>query len=271
MTHYYQNYYRPREINLEEMQQQIQTAKAEEFKPCIVIPCYRHVEILINRLPNILRLGIKIIVVDDGNPEPKASRLREFVNHTCQVLVRQEKNRGKGSAVYAGLKKAQELGFTHALQLDADGQHKLDAVPLFMKFGRENPEKLINGTPVYDDTAPKGRVLGRYMTHFWVSVELGKFRIIDTMCGMRMYPVKKTLDILDNVKVGKRMEFDTEIFVRLYWSGMDFLQVPVDVVYTGGLSNFSMFSDNLRISRMHTKLCFEKVFHYMSIRKRNYH
>ena len=66
MTHYYQNYYRPREINLEEMQQQIQTAKDEEFKPCIVIPCYRHVEILINRLPNILRLGIKIIVVDDG-------------------------------------------------------------------------------------------------------------------------------------------------------------------------------------------------------------
>ena len=256
MTHYYQNYYRPREINLEEMQQQIQTAKAEEFKPCIVIPCYRHVEILINRLPNILRLGIKIIVVDDGNPEPKASRLREFVNHTCQVLVRQEKNRGKGSAVYAGLKKASELGFTHALQLDADGQHKLDAVPLFLKFGKENPEKLINGTPVYDETAPKGRILGRYMTHFWVGVELGKFRVIDTMCGMRMYPVKETLAILDNVKVGKRMEFDTEIFVR---------------VYTGGLSNFSMFSDNLRISRMHTKLCFEKVFHYMSIRKRNYH
>ncbi|WP_405366365.1 glycosyltransferase family 2 protein [Ruminobacter sp.] len=245
--------------------------EAGEFRPCIVVPCYRHVEPLMRLLPELLRFGLKIIVVDDGNREPKASKLREQVNLMNQVIVRHEVNMGKGAAVHSGFKKAAELGFTHVLQIDADGQHDLRDITAFINLGRQNTDKIINGTPVYDSSVPLCRKLGRYMTHFWVGVELGTGRVVDTMCGMRLYPLEQALKVMNSGKVGRRMDFDTGIFVRMYWSGVDFLEVPVNVKYLpGNYSNFKGFSDNVRISLMHTRLCTEKVVHYRTIRKREY-
>lgn len=265
----YSNYRQPQErapLNVVEERNVV-----PDFKPCLVVPCYRHVEPLIRILPDLLHYGVKIIVVDDGNREPKASKLREQVALMNQVLVRHEINMGKGAAVFSGFKKARELGFTHVLQIDADGQHDLEDIPTFLSLGAQNPEKMINGTPVYDHSVPTCRRLGRYMTHLWVCVELGKCRIVDTMCGMRLYPLEQALGIMHSRHVGRRMDFDTDIFVRMYWSGVDFLEVPVNVKYsTGTRSNFRGFSDNLRISMMHTRLCTEKVFHYPAIRKRGY-
>lgn len=245
--------------------------KIPEYKPCIVIPCYKHIEPLLAKLPDLLRFGLKIIVVDDGNREPKASKLREQVNLMNQVLVRHEVNMGKGAAVYSGFKKAQELGYTHVLQLDADGQHDIKDIPVFVKLGSQNPDKIINGLPVYDSSAPASRRLGRYITHFWVGVELGTCRKIDTMCGMRMYPLEQAMKIMATGKIGRRMDFDTGIFVRMYWSGVDYLEIPVNVRYIpGNYSNFKGFSDNLRITMMHTRLCIEKILHYGAVKNREY-
>ncbi len=39
------------------------------------------------------------------------------------TLMRLPVNGGKGAAVMAGLRAARKAGYTHALQIDADGQH----------------------------------------------------------------------------------------------------------------------------------------------------
>ena len=86
----------------------------------------------------------------------------------------------------AGLRAARAAGFSHGMQVDADGQHDLSALKEFFTAGRESPETMVCGYPVYDESIPMGRKLGRYLTHFWVWVETMSFEIKDSMCGFRL-------------------------------------------------------------------------------------
>ncbi|MGN1392487.1 MAG: glycosyltransferase family 2 protein [Succinivibrionaceae bacterium] len=241
------------------------------FLPCIVIPCYRHVEPLIKNIEKILSFGFKIYVVDDGNDQDSRNLLQiNLKKYDLVTIISLPNNLGKGGAMEKGFLVAYNDGFTHVLQIDADGQQNMDKISEFMEVSKQNPLMLISGTPIYSNV-PKIRLISRYITHFWVSVELGLFQFVDTMCGMRVYPLKSTIKLLNNSHIGRRMDFDTEIFVKLYWSGVDFKTLPVEVFYhQDGVSNFAPFKDNIRISVMHTRLCVEKVFYYWKIHKREY-
>jgi predicted LPLAT superfamily acyltransferase len=164
-------------------------------------------------------------------------------------------NSGKGGAVMDGLRAAFAAGFTHGMQVDADGQHDLDVLDGFFEAGRKSPDAMVCGYPVYDESIPLGRKLGRHLTHFWVWVETMSFTIKDSMCGFRLYPLAQTCDLLDRHELPKRMNFDIEIMVRLHWQGVNMLWRPVRVTYpVDGRSHFRPFEDNARISWMHTRL-----------------
>lgn len=154
-----------------------------------------------------------------------------------------------------GLRRAHELGFSHALQVDADGQHDLTDLPALLAEARQHPAALVSGRPLYDDSVPKGRLYGRYITHVWVWIETLSFAIKDSMCGFRVYPLASTCALLERVALGRRMDFDTEVMVRLHWAGVPMRFVPTRVIYpVDGRSHFRLFRDNLDISWMHTRL-----------------
>jgi hypothetical protein len=154
-----------------------------------------------------------------------------------------------------GFRQAAAAGFTHAVQLDADGQHDLARLAELLALARAHPEALISGAARYDASVPKARQWGRYLTHFWVWVETLSFRISDSMCGFRCYPLAPTLRLMQRAHIGSFMDFDTEIMVRLFWQGTPVHMLPVDVVYPAdNTSNFDMLRDNWRITKMHTRL-----------------
>jgi glycosyltransferase involved in cell wall biosynthesis len=166
-------------------------------------------------------------------------------------------NQGKGGAMMAGLREAQRRGHTHALQIDADGQHDPGDIPKFLATARARVAELVCGTPVYDASIPKGRLYGRYLTHVWVWINTLSFEIRDSMCGFRVYPLNATVAVLDSATLGRRMDFDTEVLVRLYWRGVRFANVPTRVTYPlDGISHFKALRDNVLISRMHARLFF---------------
>ncbi|OSM49757.1 acyltransferase, partial [Aeromonas salmonicida subsp. salmonicida] len=147
------------------------------------------------------------------------------------------------------------LGFSHALQVDADGQHDLADIPALLAEAHRDPEALISGRPVYDDSVPKGRLYGRYITHVWVWIETLSFTIKDSMCGFRVYPLAASCALLEQVALGRRMDFDTEVMVRLHWAGVAVRFVPTRVIYPAdGSSHFQLWRDNRDISWMHTRL-----------------
>ena len=225
--------------------------------PCIVIPIYNHKDEIPSTLAGLLVHGHPVLIVDDGSDVATQEVLAGLERqHASQVRVlRHVQNGGKGAAVMTGLRAAREAGFTHALQIDADGQHEAGDVPRFIDAARAAPEAVILGQPVYDDSVPKSRLYGRYATHVWVWIETLSLDIRDSMCGFRVYPLDAVCALIDRVKLGTRMDFDIEILVRLHWRGLRFVGLPTRVVYApDGLSHFDVLWDNVRISGCHTRL-----------------
>ena len=232
---------------------------SSDFRPVVIIPCRNHGLTVEKVLEGLKPLGLPVIVVDDGSDAVTREALDELAPRCPEMtLLRHEVNRGKGAALTTGLHYAEKEGYTHALQVDADGQHDLADAPKLLESAKREPNALWSARPLYDESVPKKRLIGRYVTHVWVWIETLSFEIVDSMCGYRVYPIAPTLAILKTKHVGQFMDFDTEIMVRLYWKGLRVRFVPSRVIYPeDGYSNFRMWEDNVRISKMHTRLCIE--------------
>jgi glycosyltransferase involved in cell wall biosynthesis len=232
------------------------TQSDQAHKLGVIIPTYRHAA----KLPSILQtLGDKghpCIVIDDGNEPETQAQIQLACEGRAQVkYLRRDKNGGKGAAVKDGLKAAKDMEWTHVIQVDTDGQHDLDAISALVDLSKKSPAKVICAIPVYDDSIPKSRKIGREITHFWVRVETLSNEISDSMCGLRIYPLSETVKVIDREFIGARMDFDTEILVQLNWRGLRVVEHPVRVTYPEeNVSNFRMLRDNVRISLMHTRL-----------------
>ena len=226
------------------------------FNPCAIVPSHNHHLALSRVIENIRQIGLPVFIVDDGSDEPARSAIAAFNDSTSGVqVVRLPVNCGKGAAVSEGFRFAQAGGYSHAVQIDADGQHDLNALPRLLERARINPDAIVSGKAVYDESVVAARRIGRWFTHIWVFIETLSFRISDSMCGFRVYPLVSVLSLLAEEQVGKRMDFDTEIMVRLFWRGVPPVMLPVKVTYpVGNISNFDMLWDNWRISKMHTRL-----------------
>ena len=223
----------------------------------IIIPVYNHGKACVTVVEALLQYSYPIILVDDGNGEETKTYLHQIVNtHPEVTLVTLEKNRGKGGAFGAGIVKAHELGITHALQIDADGQHDVHRTPFFMQKAEQYPSAMILGYPEYDATVPSHRKNGRKFANNWAKIVSFESGIMDSMCGFRVYPVEATYAFVTRHHYDKRMGFDIDILIRLIWKNVPYLFFPVHVTYpSDGISNFRMFQDNARISWVYTKLC----------------
>ncbi|WP_205955930.1 glycosyltransferase family 2 protein [Pantoea stewartii] len=228
------------------------------FSPCILIPCYNHGAMIATVLTRLAPFGLPCILVDDGSDAATQTVLdRLAAENSTLTLVRLAENAGKGAAVMHGMQVAAQAGFTHAVQVDADGQHAIEDIPALLALAQQHPEALISGQPVYDASIPRSRLYGRWITHVWVWIETLSLQLKDSMCGFRVYPIAPTLQLAQHAPLGRRMDFDTEVMVRLYWQGHPSYFVPTRVTYPqDGLSHFDAFKDNVRISLMHTRLFF---------------
>ena len=225
---------------------------------CIVIPNFNHVSVIDEVLATLSEYTLPIIMVDDASSVQAKSLFATLEKKYAHLtLISHEQNEGKGGAVQTGLRCAYEQGYSHAIQVDADGQHNLSDIEKLIELSNSHPQALVSCCPVYDESVPKHRYLARYLTHVWVWIETLSFKIVDSMCGFRVYPLNVTNKLISEVKLGKRMDFDPEILVRLYWRNVPFVFLPSQVVYPeNGLSHFQPLQDNVRISWLHTRLFF---------------
>jgi len=227
------------------------------FKPVVLVPVYNHERAIGAMVQAILRHPLPCLLVDDGSSPACERVLREIAAaHAGRVhLIRLPENQGKGGAIMAGFEEAARMGFTHALQIDADGQHDAGCIPQFAALAQARPEAMVCGYPVYDASVPRVRLLARYLTHVWVWINTLSLAIRDSMCGLRVYPLCPVLALVREVRLGRRMQFDTEVLVHLVWRGVPIVNVPTQVTYpSDGVSHFQVWRDNALISTMHARL-----------------
>ncbi len=241
------------------------TSRADElhtvslFRPCIVIPFYNHPSTIAAVLSALRPLTLPCFLVDDASDAISRDVLAELAQREASWfrLLRHEVNQGKGGAVMTGCDAAFAAGFTHALQIDADGQHNAADAARLLDLARAHPQALLSGVPVYDASVPRSRLYGRYVTHVWVWINTLSLQIKDSMCGLRVYPLSAATALWHKQRLGRRMDFDTEVMVRLVWAGVTVIGMPTRVTYpVDGVSHFDVWRDNLAISRMHARLFF---------------
>jgi glycosyltransferase involved in cell wall biosynthesis len=224
---------------------------------CIVIPHYDHLVQFRRFLPRLAAVGLPIIVVDDASPGSTAEALNTVLDELPveTKLVCHSVNRGKGGAVMTGLRTASEAGFTHALQIDADGQHDCADIDSFLKAASERPRSVICGKPVFDESISSLRYYGRFVTLLLACIETLSRDIHDALCGFRIYPLDSITAIINKSRLATRMAFDPELLVRTVWHGIPLHYIPVNVTYPeDGKSHFHYWRDNVEISWMHTRL-----------------
>lgn len=231
----------------------------------VLLPSYNTGPRLHEVVVEALRHWQPVLVVIDGSTDGSERALLELAQRepglTVLVLPR---NSGKGAAVLAGARWAHERGFTHALTMDADGQHFAEHIAEFMETSRRRPDALVLGKPIFPANIPAERLHGRK-----ISVVLARCAILgpgiaDPLFGFRVYPLAPLLAALGPRRTGRRYDFDTEAAVRLCWAGVPPLNVPAPVRYfsraEGGVSHFHYVRDNLILARMHTRLIAEMLF-----------
>lgn len=226
------------------------------MKYCLIVPHYNHHRQLIEFLPQLQATGLPCIVVDDGSEPHSREQVQAAVENYAQMhFFSHPFNRGKGAAIKTALCQALHFGFSHGIQIDADGQHNPADIKVFVEHSQASPERFICGRPVFDDSVPKVRLYGRKITDFWVVVETLSLSIKDGLCGFRIYPLRPLQKILDHYTLGNRMDFDTEVLVKAIWYGSQLKFVDTVVTYPQqGVSHFNYLRDNILLVGLHLRL-----------------
>jgi glycosyltransferase involved in cell wall biosynthesis len=225
----------------------------------VLIPSYNTGPRVLETLAEARRFWEPVWVVVDGSGDGSEDALVRMAagDRGLRVLIR-DVNGGKGAAVLDGLREAHALGFTHALTMDADGQHAAGAIPEFMALSVAHPEAMILGVPVFAADAPRLRVVGRRLSNGWANLETLWQGIGDSLFGFRVYPIAPLLAVMQRTRWMRRFDFDPEAAVRLCWQGVPVINRPAPVRYfrreEGGVSHFRYARDNALLTFMHTRL-----------------
>ncbi len=231
------------------------------MRAAVLIPSYNSGPLLQETVKEVLGEWNEVLVVIDGSTDGSDEGLEELEEEGKSLTVhRLPENRGKGAAVLQGINLLAERGLTHALTMDADGQHPAGHIPKFMRAGGEHPEALVLGEPVFDDDAPALRVQGRKVSNTWANLETLWWGIHDSLFGMRLYPIEPLQKIFASTRGARRFDFDPEVAVRFCWKGVPVINIKTPVRYLseeeGGASQFRYLRDNTLLTWMHFRLFF---------------
>lgn len=228
----------------------------------VIIPSYNTGPRLTHTVSEARRYWAPVWVVLDGVTDGSERAIEALAarDRGIRVLSRPN-NGGKGAAVLHAAEQALAEGYTHALVMDADGQHPADRIPEFMATSREDPAALVLGRPVFGPEAPLVRLKGRQLSIAMVRLAIFGAGIDDPLFGFRVYPLEAMHRAFQETRCARRYDFDPEIAVRMFWAGVPTRNVPASCRYLsrseGGVSHFHYVRDNLRMIWLHTRLLTE--------------
>ena len=223
----------------------------EPIRTAVVIPAFNAAAAIHDIAERSKSLVDEVIVVDDGSTD-------KTFQEACSaeaIVVRHERNRGKGAAIATGLSEAARLGARVVVTLDADGQHDPAFIPALLGEFERGPRAIVLGSRknMDDPAVPRSSRRGLAISNFWVKVETG-LTLCDTQTGMRAYPLPEVLSLACR---SRRFGWEIEMLVRAAWAGIPIREVDIDARYDQGQGpsrRFRPFRDNFLISLTHARL-----------------
>lgn len=230
----------------------------------VIIPSYNSGALLKKTVGSVLEVWKPVWTVLDGSTDGSVHEISALAEEDPQLrVISLPENSGKGAATLSAMITARDAGYTHALIMDSDGQHPAHAVSEFMSISKRYPDAMILGVPVFGPEAPPERVKGRRVGNWFADLETLWGGINDSLFGFRLYPLIPAIKIMESISTARRFDFDTELVVRLFWSGVRPINRPVPVYYparsAGGVTHFKYLRDNLLLAGTHVRLCLQML------------
>jgi len=224
---------------------------------CIVIPVYNNPTTIQSVIHDVLKLNLPLIVIDDGSD----IHLSSFVEkNPLLTIIRHKVNKGKGQAILTAAHEAKKQNFEFIITIDGDGQHYPKECKYLLPLLNNNT--LVIGNRTFKENVPNASKFGRAFSNFWIYVETGKW-LQDTQSGFRGYP----LSILDLDLKHSYYDFEIEIIVKHLWKKRPIKEVNIEVYYPPHgerVSHFDKVKDNIRLSKIHTKLVLQNILRLFS-------
>jgi glycosyltransferase involved in cell wall biosynthesis len=194
------------------------------FRPAILIPAYQCATTVGDVVRGAREHGLPILVVDDGSDdETVAQAALAGAEVVCQPV-----NRGKGAALVTGMRRLAGRGMTHALCMDADGQHLAGELPALLAAASAEPSAIVIGSRrIGDQAVASANLLGNRVANLAVRLATG-VDAGDTQSGFRAYPLAAVLALPQS---GSRFEYETTVIVHALRAGIPVRSVPVHVYY----------------------------------------
>ncbi len=241
------------------------------MKVVVVIPAYQAKPAIGRLVAAVKQMGLPVIVVDDASNDGTA----KAAEAEGARVIRRPANGGKGAALRDGIPAALQMGCDWVLTLDADGQHLVSEIPLFLREALRGGADLLIGNRMgrprrtcdaalprqrgwYRLGCPRGMPLDRWVTNRVMSRIISRVagqEVPDTQCGFRMVHRR----VMEKVRLTcDRFEVETELVIRAARSGFRIASVPVSSVYRRQISFVRPLRDTVRFFLFLARLKSEK-------------
>jgi glycosyltransferase involved in cell wall biosynthesis len=208
-------------------------------KSAAVIPCFNEGADIAALVLDLHRHLPLVLVVDDGSTDDTAVRAK----NAGAVVVRHERNLGKGAALRTGLSQIRKRGFEWAVTLDGDGQHVPDDLPAFQQCAEQTGSSLVVGNRLH-----KARAIPwlRRQVNWWMSRKLSQLAgrcLPDTQCGFRLIHLETWASLSLQTE---HFEIESETLMAFLAAGQRVEFVPIRVIRSGRRSRIRPVADTLR-------------------------
>ena len=194
----------------------------------VCIPAFNEEKPIVDVIKKSLKYVDQVIVCDDGSSDLTAEKAKI----AGAVVIKHEKNMGKGHAMKSLFKYAKDIDADVIVTIDGDGQFLPEQIGTLLKPILENSYDVVIGNRLSDDKEmPSYRKIGNKMLDK-ITKLAAELPFSDTQSGFRSYS-KKAIQSIDFSTNG--FGVDSEILIDAVDKGLKITETSVTVLYNTGL------------------------------------
>jgi len=228
------------------------------MKITIGIPAYNEEKNIAGIISKLKKHVDSIIVCDDGSNDLTG----DISEQLGATVIRHSKNRGYGAAINSLFLKAKELESDVFLTFDADGQHRIEDIPILIDPIIKNQVDLVIGSRFLNtrsEEMPNYRKVGIKIITKITNLSI-KEKLTDSQSGFRAYS-RNALQQITPADDG--MGVSTEILIKASNLKLKIAEVPIKVNYSGETSTHdpvshgtSVILSTIKFTSIHNPLKF---------------
>jgi len=218
-------------------------SSAFALRVAVVVPAFREEGRIAEVVRDAKRFVDTVIVIDDCSPDETSAQAAA----AGAIVIRHEVNKGKGAGLKTAFTRLAEMGFSHGITMDGDGQHDAEQIPLFLKALEQPGVVLVAGNRFLN---PRGMPLVRRMVNAsmsWLISRICRCPIPDSQCGYRAVAVANPAVLAAK---SDHYDYETEVLILTARAGGKITSVPVRTIYQGQASKIRPIRDTIRFFKL---------------------